>query len=473
MKRVYRALLIVLLLASLTVPALAADDFRVTFQVDASAYPLFNLYVTVMDASGQPVQGLTADNFQVTEDGQPVKIESFAGIGDPRPVDIVFVFDVTGSMQDKIDSVKETCVRFADKLKQSGRDYRLGLVAFLDVIDATYRPDGSLTPEVQEFKRWISGLTAHGGDDGPELSLDALLQGAKMNFRDKAQHILILITDAPPHHRADGSGLSRLTFDDTITQLTKDNATVYAVGPNIAELPEEDNGLANKPGRYGLPARNEYERLAQERGGKFYDINRNADFTGLINDIGATIASQYRLAYHTLRPTPDGTLRGIAVTVSREGRSGGGTGAYLEPHLLNITSNLAIGLAFLIVLVGAAVVPMALKQRAPAATSAPSAAWTPPPAPPNYAPAPVNPRVPTMPFAPPAPPPAVAQPTVCLYCRAPLKPGAKFCNKCGATQTIAPPVAPPVIAAQPAVCPQCGAPLRPGAKFCAKCGRGL
>ena len=56
----------------------------------------------------------------------------------------------------------------------------------------------------------------------------------------------------------------------------------------------------------------------------------------------------------------------------------------------------------------------------------------------------------------------------CVKCGNDLKPGAKFCMKCGT------PVSAPVNQVKSvetvAVCPQCGKPLKPGAKFCMGCG---
>lgn len=56
----------------------------------------------------------------------------------------------------------------------------------------------------------------------------------------------------------------------------------------------------------------------------------------------------------------------------------------------------------------------------------------------------------------------------CLKCGNDLKPGAKFCMKCGT------PVSASVNQVKSvetvAVCPQCGKPLKPGAKFCMGCG---
>lgn len=83
----------------------------------------------------------------------------------------------------------------------------------------------------------------------------------------------------------------------------------------------------------------------------------------------------------------------------------------------------------------------------------------------------------------------VSSPAFCKSCGAPLKPGAKFCNKCGAaasaTKPESVPVPKPIPEPKPvpvpdpipepepvpaSFCKTCGAPLKPGAKFCSKCG---
>lgn len=55
-----------------------------------------------------------------------------------------------------------------------------------------------------------------------------------------------------------------------------------------------------------------------------------------------------------------------------------------------------------------------------------------------------------------APLPPAGEELVCPACGHPVKPGAKFCENCGAKLAVA--------------CPQCGEPLQPGAKFCSNCG---
>jgi VWFA-related protein len=478
-KPVKQLALVIVILTWTAVPVAAQGDFKISFQADASNYPAINLYVSVTDAGGQPVSGLTKDNFEVTEDGQPVAIDGFAGIGDPRPVDIVFVFDVTGSMRQEIEGVKETCVKFAERLSRSGRDYRLGLVTFLDVIGRVYRADGSLMDNVQEFKGWISELRAIGGDDDPEIALDALLRAAQMKFRSNTQRILILITDAPPHYQGDGTRFSSTTFDETVATLKKNNLTVYAVAPSSASM-----------ARYRLPSGSGYELLATALGGKFYDIEHSPDFVGIIDAIGVAISTQYKLTYRTPRPTPDGTLRDIRVKVGKEGKSGGGGGAYLERHLLNVKSDPWVGLACLLPLLVALLVPAASSLYRSTASAPQPAAVSPLPS--TY---PTPPRVPTVPVAqtypvktqrggtyptPPPPvqpahtptvqpsPPAPATATVCSRCGAPLRPGAKFCSRCGAVHG-----APSAVPSAPAVCPRCGNVNKSNVKFCNRCGNQL
>ena len=54
--------------------------------------------------------------------------------------------------------------------------------------------------------------------------------------------------------------------------------------------------------------------------------------------------------------------------------------------------------------------------------------------------------------------------TFCVKCGADLRPGAKFCKKCGTV--VSPKQSPPSETA----CANCGKPIKPGAKFCAGCG---
>src|SRR5271154_6251753 len=78
------------------------------------------------DENGNPVGNLRPDNVKVFEDGKEAKIIDFRGVGQGRPVDIVFVLDVTESMQPYIDAVKQNVIAFAQDLQSNSRDYRLG-----------------------------------------------------------------------------------------------------------------------------------------------------------------------------------------------------------------------------------------------------------------------------------------------------------------------------------------------------------
>lgn len=440
-----------------TLSTFAQTDYTVELaQVDDSDYPRITLYVSVTDADGKPVGGLKEAEFSVLEDGHQVPILDFAGIGDDRPVDIVFVFDTTSSMSEEIDGVKRQCVIFAEELENKGRDYRLGLVTFGDEIRGIYNGDGTLTNSVQEFKQWIEQLRARGGNDGPELALDAMVKGSQMRFRDDVQRILILLTDAPPHHRSDPTNFSDLMIDETLQMLEAAHITLFAVAPDLSELPEKDNIWRMKPGRYGLPASNEYGRMTGELGGKFYNIAQEPDFTGIIDEIGGLIASQYRLTYESARPSHDGTRRGITVQVGKAGGGGGeARGGYLEKHLLNIRSQPLVGGIFLALLLVILIVPV-LWGRMRSVQLVDSLA-------PGSTPTTVPHRPPPSAAAP------VQSPTACPQCGRSLRTGARFCGGCGFTLTG--PAAPPQ--PQTVVCPVCSQTLRPGARFCGHCGNRL
>ena len=278
------------------------------------------------DPSGQPVGNLTKDNVQVLEDGKPAKILYFRGVGQGRPVDIVFVLDITESMQPYIDAVKQNIINFAHDLAANNRDYRLGLVTFEDYVVSKY-PDcnceyrNAMTSDVQKFISWVGGLHAGGGGDIPEDQLDALAYAASFPFRPEAQGIIIIVTDAPPHHDGDGSAytphdqafwnhhqqgvqVSDLTGSKVADLLKKNGLTLYAVAPPPFIAPE-------------------YKQIVDASHGKLYNIVSEEDrFAELVREIGHSIATEYSLTYLTPRPVEDGTDRSVELRVSYGGESG-------------------------------------------------------------------------------------------------------------------------------------------------------
>ena len=284
------------------------------------------------DNDGQPVGNLKPDNVKVFEDGKEAKIIDFRGVGQGRPVDIIFVLDVTESMQPYIDTVKQNVIQFAQDLSANNRDYRLGLVTFEDYVVSKY-PDcncayrNTFTSDVHQFTDWVGSLHAGGGGDIPEDQLDALAYAASFPFRPKAEGIIIIVTDAPPHTKGDNSRYTQHdqayhdhhsadtdvtdeTGDEVAANLKKNGLTLYAVVPPPFIAPQ-------------------YQQIVDATHGKSYNIiTEEGRFGSLVREIGHSIATEYSLTYRTPRPIEDGTDRSVELRVDYGGNSGGATTSY-------------------------------------------------------------------------------------------------------------------------------------------------
>ena len=330
------ALFLALLVAFLSCPTGALAGLQISignpglehFDSDGGVQLDFGL----TDSNGNPVGNLRPDNVKVFEDGKQAKILDFRGVGQGRPVDIVFVMDVTESMQPYIDAVKQNIISFAQDLAANNRDYRLGLVTFEDYVISKY-PDcncpyrSAMTSDVHQFIDWVSGLHAGGGGDIPEDQLDALAYAASFPFRPEAEGIIILVTDAPPHHAGDGSEYTQhdqayhdhhpgntqvtdLTGDATAALLKKNGLTLYAVAPPPFIAPE-------------------YQKIVDETHGRSYNIiTEEGHFAELVRQIGHSIATQYSLTYRTPRPIEDGTNRSVELQIDYNGQTATASTSY-------------------------------------------------------------------------------------------------------------------------------------------------
>ena len=204
---------------------------------------LITLNALIAKADGQPLNGLTASNFRVYEDDieRPVASVTETGGGAPTSrADIGFVIDVTGSMDEQIAGVRSSVVSFARALASEGVDVQLGGIAFRDAVEETF----DLTADVESFVGWVEGLWSSCGGDGPEDDLDAIMAGLdSLTWRVGSQHMLVVITDAPTHYGADGSGYTERTVDEVRNALVAASVVCHTVSPQgIAKARSAANG---------------------------------------------------------------------------------------------------------------------------------------------------------------------------------------------------------------------------------------
>lgn len=269
----------------------AKDGFTDVLSVDPSAYPAVGLNIHVDTEVGRDGR-LTRDDFQLSEGGEPRELTDFRFSS--TKLDLVFVFDDSGSLDDEIEAVRSESRQLTDQIAKSGIDARYGLVSYRDTVDR----DLALTADADKLRTTLDNLTADGGGDFAEDNFDALETALMLNFREDAQKVFVDITDAISHFRGDGSGFSEFTLSEVATDIREAGVAYIAVSPGF------------DPGRY--PGQTKQE-LADKTGGLFIDIG-TVDFDQILRQITELVVSTYILEYETQVPAGTSAPIGVSVT---------------------------------------------------------------------------------------------------------------------------------------------------------------
>ena len=291
------------------------DDFSNLLSVGPdpdSGFPEIDARLRVDTTDGN-AGDLTASDFAINEAGcgQTINDVAFESGG---AVDIVVVFDDTGSMDDEIDTLQSEVTSLTNDLESAGVDARYALVSFEDSAEL----DQDFT-DASTFQTAVNDLLAFGGGEFPEDNLDAIAigtgnaagqdgsGGSLSSFRSGAQRVLIDITDAAGHDEGDHSsvgdpGTTRFSRSDIESQLNTGNFSYYAVA--------EDEGYSDND-EY-VSKRNIANSVDD---GTFQDIN-SADFSVILGDIEDALTEEaYIVSYTTACPDEDGTDRTVDIEV--------------------------------------------------------------------------------------------------------------------------------------------------------------
>ncbi len=123
--------------------------------------------------------------------------------GETVALDVLFLLDSTGSMDDEIYQLKITIDEVAHRIHQlpGDVDVRLGMTLYRDEGDEFLTRTFNFTPDIGDFSEALSTVVALDGGDYPEALDEALADAlSKPSWRSAADtvQLVFLVADAPP-----------------------------------------------------------------------------------------------------------------------------------------------------------------------------------------------------------------------------------------------------------------------------------
>lgn len=138
----------------------------------------------------------------------------------PSPVkaDVLFMFDVTRSMQGVLDSAAQNADRIMSDLAALVPDIQFGVVSLSDypvapygvASDEAYSLTLAMTDDPNEVRAALGGLTLQDGGDGPEaygLAFHKAATNPAIGWRQGARHLIVSFGDSVPHDDNLNSGV--------------------------------------------------------------------------------------------------------------------------------------------------------------------------------------------------------------------------------------------------------------------------
>jgi Ca-activated chloride channel homolog len=243
--------------------------------------------VTITDPMNRLVTGLEKENFFLTDNGQPQEIRHFSS--EDAPVSLGVIFDVSGSMSNKIDKSRDAVVEF---FKTANPEDEFFLVTFSEKPEVL----ADFTTSVED----IQSKLVYAEPKGRTALLDAIYLGmARMRKAKHQKKALLIISDGGDNH-------SRYTEGEIKSMVREADVQIYAIGlyDRDFKTPEEREGPEL------------LSEISEVTGGRTFAIGSPNELADVATKIGIELRNQYVLGYRPSNPSRDGKWRKIKVKLN-------------------------------------------------------------------------------------------------------------------------------------------------------------
>jgi len=254
------------------------------FKVDVD---LVLIPVTITDPMNRLVTGLEKDNFAVFEGSDKQEIRHFSS--EDAPISLGVIFDMSGSMANKIDKAKEAVVEF---FRTANPQDEFFMIAFNDKPELV----SDFTTSIED----IQGKLVYTLPKGRTALLDAIYLGLdRMRHAKHQKRSLLIISDGGDNH-------SRYTESEIKSLVKEADVQIYAIGLF-------DSAFATEEERLGPGLLSE---ITDVTGGRTFTISDTNELADVATKIGIELRNQYVLGYRPTHPAHDGKWRKVKVKLN-------------------------------------------------------------------------------------------------------------------------------------------------------------
>ena len=252
---------------------------------------LVNIGATVIDRKGNLVADLSADDFEIVEDGRPQTIRFFSSgaATDQVRTHLGLLLDVSESMGDDIAFTKTAAIKFLNSLLEA-----------VDITMIDFDTEVRTTRYSQEdFARLIERIRLQkaGGFTALYEAIGVYLTGAS---GQDGRKVMLLYTDG-------GDTRSSMGWPDLYDLLKASDATIYVIG----EL-EHQPSLSRNDQQMRL------RQIAEATGGQAFFPVSVKQLDEMYGKVLAEVRAQYTIGYQSTNDAADGRWRKVEIKVKRK-----------------------------------------------------------------------------------------------------------------------------------------------------------
>ena len=264
------------------------EQIRIT-QVDNSKFPQVTLYVSVTDASGNPLP-VDPSQVQVFENGNMIQADQVSGAGEVGPLTTLLVVDISGSMNSsgKIATARDAANTYIDQMRSGDQ---AGVLSF----NTTVTYNQPITGDHAALKQALANLSPIGNT----AMYDALVQADRVLQNVSGRKAIIVLTDGIDN-------ASQQNTDGVIQAISSSGLSISTIGFGN---PQQSSGVS------GLDEA-ALRSLSDRAGGVYGYANDPGTLRSVYEHLGQTLQSEYKITYTSPLTLRDGLNRTLTVSLS-------------------------------------------------------------------------------------------------------------------------------------------------------------